>query len=185
MRVSTFSHLTTAVLATLCIALPCSGASLKPYAKQKSAAVRVENQLYGTTNVKGPSGEDTEYYFLKATIKAVTPATFTFRQGTCPLFDAEGKSNSDCWISVTGGSAGLSFTTSAPVSMNTFVTSPSPGAPAARLNASKVDGPTGELAFKLPANGFVDLRFLWPVAKGFKPGKIRLDGIAEINLKKL
>jgi hypothetical protein len=143
----------------------------------------VENQVYGTTKGKSPSGVDTEYYFLKATIKAGSAAAFSFRQGSCLLFDAGGKSNSECWISVTGGSAGLSFTTSAPVSTNSFVTAPSPGAPTTRLSASKVDGANGELAFSLPAKGFVDLHFLWPVAEGFKPGMIRLDGITEINLK--
>jgi hypothetical protein len=184
MRVTLRSHLLLAVLTTLCIVLPCTGAGSKPSAKQKSPAVRVENQVYGTTKGKSPSGVDTEYYFLKATIKAGSPGAFSFRQRSCLLFDAGGKSNSECWISVAGGSAGLSFSTSAPVSTNIFTTAPSPGAPTTRLNASKVDGPTGELAFSLPANGFVDLHFLWPVSKGFKPGNIRLDGITEINLKK-
>ena len=184
MRVTLRSHLPIAVLATFCIVLPCTGAGSKPSVKQKGAAVRVENQVYGTTEGKGPTGVNTDYYFLKATIKTGSPGAFTFRQGSCTLFDAGGKSNSECWISVTGGSAGLSFSTSAPVSTNSFTTAPSPGAPTTRLNASKIDGPTGELAFSLPAKGFVDLHFLWPVAKGFKPGKIRLDGITEINLKK-
>jgi hypothetical protein len=184
MRFNLRSTMPIAIIAALCIVLPCTGALSKAPAKQKNESIRLEKQVNGITKGKNPSGKDMEYYFLKATIKAATSATFTFRQGSCLLFDAEGKSNSDCWISVTGGSAGLSFTTTAPVSTNTFFTSASPGAPATRLNASKIDGPNGELAFSLPANGSVDLHFLWPVSREFKPGKIRLDGISEINLNK-
>lgn len=184
MRINLQSHLPTAVLAALCIVLPCTGALSKAPPKQKNESIRLEKQVYGISKGKNPSGKDIEYYFLKATITAATAATLNFRQGSCLLFDAEGKSHSDCWISVTGGSAGLSFTTSAPVTINTLETSPSPGVPPARLNASRIDGPAGEMAFILPANGFVDLHFLWPLSKGFKPGKIRLDGIGEINLKK-
>ncbi|RQW83847.1 MAG: hypothetical protein EHM79_15195 [Geobacter sp.] len=166
------------LFSAVCSCIPVVQASAaQPSAKSINSTVIISDTKYGPASVLG---KDSEFYYLKVKIKAKSATAFSFKQTGCVLSDSGGRKFSTCWIAITGGSAGLSFSNSAPIVMSIF--DATTGDTFIKLSASKVDGPNGEIGFQLPKDGFVDICFLWPVPKGFKSVKVKLAGIADIAL---
>lgn len=147
------------------------------------AGVKIVNPVHGPAKIKG---EDVSYYYYRAKIAADVETSVIFKQGTCSLSDQKGKKYSKCWIHVAGGSAGLSFTKQAPISMKTLAVEleGSRSSDVVQWNTSMVDGPEGALEFKIPKGGYVVLNFLWEVPKGFSPRRIKIGDLIDVSFQK-
>jgi hypothetical protein len=130
--------------------------------------------------------ETSPYFYFRARIESKAGGTVAFKSDTCRLLGVDGQVATDCWISITGASAGLSESKNAPIAMRTYAVASADGAkPAAEpveYNTDKVDGPAGSIEIVIPKNGFVELYFLWSVPNGFQPRRVVLKGIAESAL---
>ena len=112
--------------------------------------------------------------------------TLIFKQGKCSIFDKKGEKYSEYWIHMAGGSAGISLSKRAPISMKTLGVNLQDGraSDVIQWNTSIIDGPEGALEFKIPKGGYVALNFLWKVPKGFSPSRIKIDDLIDVSLKK-
>jgi hypothetical protein len=112
---------------------------------------------------------------------AEAETTLIFKQGKCSISDKKGKKYSRCWIHIAGGSAGLSFTKQAPISMKTLGVELEgvKSSDVVQWNTSMIDGPAGALEFKIPKGGHVVLNFLWEVPKGFSPSRVIIGDLIE------
>jgi hypothetical protein len=145
------------------------------------AGVKIVNPAHGHAKIKG---EDVSYYYYRAKITANTETTVIFKQGKCSVSDQRGKKYSNCWIHIAGGSAGLSFTKQAPISMKTLSVELEGGnsSDVVQWNTSMVDGPDGALEFKIPKGGYVELNFLWEVPKEFLPKRIIIGDLIKVSI---
>jgi hypothetical protein len=148
-----------------------------------AAGVKIVNPVHGNATIKG---EEVSYYYNGARIVGDAETTLVFKQGKCSIADKKGKEYSQSWIHVAGGSAGLSFTKQAPISMKTLAVELEGGKPSdvVQWNTSMVDGPEGSLEFKIPKGGYVILNFLWEVPRGFSPSRVKIGDLIEVSLNK-
>ncbi|WP_319522035.1 hypothetical protein [uncultured Desulfosarcina sp.] len=128
------------------------------------------------------AGETEPYLFLKARITSTNNTTIVFKQKTCATIGSDGKEYSDCWIRISGWSKGLSMSQNAPLSMKTLSVKISGDQATHNWNTSRVSGPDGSIEIVLPANGFVDLHFLWELPDGVDAKVIRIKDLIEIKL---
>jgi hypothetical protein len=130
--------------------------------------------------------ENTSYFYFQARIDSKAGCTVALKSDTCCLLGLNDQVATDCWISITGASAGLSESKTAPIAMRTYAVTPADGAKPATepvtYHADKVDGPEGSIEIAIPKDGFVELHFLWSVPIGFQPRRVVLKGIAESAL---
>ena len=147
----------------------------------KHEGVTIENPQIGKAEIAGDSGE---YYYLQARIKVKDKTSIVFKQKSCVIVGSDRKEYLDCWIRLSGWSGGISESKSAPISMRTLSVKLKDHSDSAThdWNTSKIDGPKGAIEFTIPDNGFIDLYFLWSVPTNFKPKKVKIEDIIEINL---
>ena len=144
--------------------------------------VSIVNPVVGRAQIKGDNGT---YYFLRMKIITKPGAAVRFKQRSCTLVDRSGEEYSGCWIYTAVWSKDVSVTRGPDILMNTLTVVLDSGEVAGdphKWNSSKLDGPDALLEYTIPRNGFVDLYFLWSVPKDFKPGRVRLDKLIDLDL---
>jgi len=134
------------------------------------AGAKIVNPAHGIAKIKG---ENVGYYYYGAKIVADAKTALIFKQGQCSIIDKNGRKYSRCWIHIAGGSAGLSVSQQAPISMKTLgVGLEGRGSSSVvQWNTMMVDGKDGSIEFGIPKGGYVVLNFLWEVPKGFSPSR--------------
>lgn len=156
----------------------------QPLFQMAILGVNVADPAMGPAKIEGDDGD---YFHLGLKLRTDKKLTLVFRQHDCILSGRDASEYTECWIHVAGVSGRVSIVQGAPLSLKSLnVILPSgdaePPVPTFGGNASRVNGPDGFVKFDIPPGGGVDLNFIWPVPPAFKPGRIVIKDVIEIDI---